>query len=87
VGVTDHFDDRSHSMKMHRMLTVGALALAAVATPTAAQAADQPSTQSDQLPVAGIWPQLDGLPETVAPGVVAVAKLLGVPVVNPPAQS
>ncbi|WP_225859701.1 hypothetical protein, partial [Streptomyces albicerus] len=81
MGVTDHFDDRSHSMKMHRMLTVGALALASVATPTAAQAADQPSPQSDQLPVMGVWPQLDGLPETVAPGVVAVAKLLGVPVV------
>ncbi|WP_405876387.1 hypothetical protein [Streptomyces sp. NBC_00005] len=79
-------------MKMHRMLAVGALALAAVATPTAtptaAQAADQPpAPQSDQLPVVGIWPQLDELPVVVAPGVVTVAKLLGVPVVNPPAKS
>lgn len=46
MDVTGQFNDRSHGMKMHRMLAVGALALAAVATPTAtptaAQAADQP---------------------------------------------
>lgn len=92
MDVTGQFNDRSHGMKMHRMLAVGALALAAVATPTAtptaAQAADQPpAPQSDQLPVVGIWPQLDELPVVVAPGVVTVAKLLGVPVVNPPAKS
>jgi Spy/CpxP family protein refolding chaperone len=76
-------------MKMHRMLAIGALALAAVATPTAAQAADQPpAPRSDQLPVVGIWPNLNRLNETtVTPGVVTVARLLGVPVVAPPAQS
>ncbi|MFF9624903.1 hypothetical protein [Streptomyces griseosporeus] len=69
-------------MKMNRMLVVGALALAAVAIPSAAQAAEPAPLASPVVNplglLPGLYPKLEQFNQDAPPKVSALATALGI---------